>query len=95
MILHNKTKVGLSLLSSLLGFFIPIILYLVTGTLESSISTYHLTDAKWYLFTSIMLISGGFFVGKQPYMISGLLLISVGIFNIEYSMIHNILAGLF
>jgi hypothetical protein len=91
----SKPKLIISILSNLIAFLIPVILWYPSGSFENSISSYHLTDAKWYLFISLIVISFGYFIGKREYRISGILLILIAIINIEYELIHNIIAGLF
>ena len=78
-----------------MAFHIPVILWYSSGGFEESISSYHLTDAKWALFITLIITSFGFFIGKVEYRLSGVLLILIAIFNIEYELIHNITAGLF
>lgn len=93
--LLNKSKVVIVLISALLGIIFPLLLYFIGNGFVDSFSTYHLTEAKWYLFGFLMVMSLGFFLGQDRYKISGLLLVSIAFINIEYGMLHNILAILF
>jgi len=92
----SKPKLVISIVSNLIALLLPILLWYTSGfQFEQSISSYHLTDAKWYLFISLIIVSFGYFIGKTEYGISGILLIIMAIVNIEYEMYHNIIAGLF
>ena len=89
-------KVILVMLSITLGLLLPILLYFMTGTIEHSISSYHYCEeSRDALFILLILISMGFYVGRKEYIISGILLTLIAIINIEYLVMHDIVAIIF
>jgi hypothetical protein len=83
-----------NLICSSLVLFLPLTLYLKTGTIEHSFSTYHGTAATDILTYSLLLVSLSFILSENK--ISGLLLIGVVLFNThDYMILHNIIAYAF
>lgn len=92
---YNKFRIGIALISTSIGLILPILLYMLGNGYQTSFSLYHETIASNYLFAFLILMSVGFFIGKNLYKISGILLICIAFITVEQQMAHNILAGLF
>tara|TARA_R110002167_G_scaffold222891_1_gene427869 strand:- start:59 stop:538 length:480 start_codon:yes stop_codon:yes gene_type:complete len=83
-----------NLICSLLAVLLPLALYLNTGTIENSFSSYHGTTAENILTYSLLTIALSFILTEN--IVSGLLLIGITVFNMhEYEIIHNLLAYAF
>lgn len=91
----NKIKLIIALISTTIGLFLPILLYILGKGYQDSFSKYHLTVADNFLTLFLLMISLGFFVGKDLYKISGLLLILITFITIDNPIPHNIIAGMF
>lgn len=86
-------KLGLlfNLICSSLTVLLPLALYLKTGTMEHSFSSYHGTAATDILTYSLLIISLSFILSEN--IITGLFLIGVAIFDThEYMILHNLFA---
>jgi len=91
----NKLKVGIVLLTNLLAFLLPFILYYYTNKFQPSLSDYYFTSARTMLFMLLLIISIGFMIGRDSFVISGILLILIAFINVHHRELHNILAGAF
>lgn len=91
----KKLQVQYTIAVSILAYLLPFILYQVTDTVERSISAYHETDASIVLLIMLLLVASSFFTGLLRYKIGGILLILVAIINIDYGLIHDIVAYTF
>jgi hypothetical protein len=86
-------KIGLvfNLIWSASVIILPVLLYLKTGEIEYSFSSYHDTEASDILMYCLLLTSFSFIVSEN--VVSGLLLAGVAVFNTyDYSIIHHIFA---
>jgi len=90
----KKISIVFNLICSSLVFLLPLALYLKTGTMEHSFSSYHGTSAEAILTYSLLVVSISFILNEN--ITSGLLLIGVALFDMhEYLIIHNLLAYAF
>ena len=86
-------KIGLlfNLICSTLVVILPLALYLKTGTIEHSFSSYHGTAATNILTYGLLLVAASFMLSEN--ITVGLLLIGVIVFDThEYSITHNLFA---
>ena len=92
----NKIKVISNFISSLLGLFLPITLYICSGYVKMfSFSNYHFTPAKWILMGSLLFIAFNFLINKSLRLI-GFLLALIALITLEVSIpLHNIITGMF
>jgi hypothetical protein len=94
LLMVKKLSIVFNLICSSLVLLLPLVLYLKTGTLEKSLSTYYGTSAEGILTYSLLIVAMSFILNEN--IISGLLLIGVVLFDTyQYSMIHNLLAYTF
>jgi len=94
--IYNKFRITVTTISVLMGLLFPLLLYFLGGNcLQTSFSSYYETDAKWYLFSFLVIMSLGFFMGDHKYKVSGILLLAIATVDITYPMLHNIIAVLF
>lgn len=90
-----KYKDIILLISSIIGLFLPLGLYLTGGGFQESVSAYYYTNAEWVLFGSLSFMSTGFLIGSSRWKLSGILLLLIAIVNVEYQWPHNIIAAIF
>jgi len=90
-----KLKLTITFISTLIGLTLPILLYILGNGYQNSFSAYHLTPASNYLMSFMLIMSLGFFMGKDTYKVSGMLLVFVTLITVDYPLTHNVLAGLF
>jgi hypothetical protein len=90
--ISNKTKLVFTLIANVLTLFLPLALAVLGDGFQDSISDYHNTDARWLLFSFLIFISFGFFTGLDKYKVSGILLILIAFVNVDYRILHNIIA---
>ena len=85
-----------SLLGTLLGFFLPLILGAVAGFDEQSFSRYYFTEAKLIFTTSLTIISFSFIALNKKWIIPAISLLTLTYFNCtDFDWIHNISAFIF
>ena len=90
----KKISIVFNLICSSLVMLLPLVLYLKTGTMERSFSSYYGTSAENILTYSLLTVAISFILNENR--TSGLLLIGVALFNMhEYTIIHNVLAYAF
>jgi len=90
----KQTNVIFNLVCSSLVVLLPLILYYSTGTVETSVSAYHNTSAKYILLFSLILVSISYWVSENPG--SSILLLGVAAFNMEdFVIIHYTFAVAF
>ena len=77
----KQANVIFNLVCSSLVVLLPLILYYSTGTVETSVSAYHNTSAKYILLFSLILVSISYWVSENPG--SSILLLGVATFNME------------
>lgn len=90
----KQANVIFNLVCSSLVVLLPLILYYSTGTVETSVSAYHNTSAKYILLFSLILVSISYWVSENPG--SSILLLGVATFNMEdFVIIHYTFAVAF
>ena len=90
----KKISIVFNLICSSLVMLLPLVLYLKTGTMERSFSSYYGTSAESILTYSLLTVAISFILNENR--TSGLLLIGVALFDMyEYLIIHNVLAYAF
>ena len=90
----KKLSIVFNLICSSIVVLLPLVLYLKTGTMERSFSSYYGTSAEDILTYSLIIVAISFILNEN--ITSGLLLIGVALFDMyEYLMIHNLLAYAF
>tara|TARA_B110000902_G_scaffold264370_1_gene345714 strand:+ start:983 stop:1444 length:462 start_codon:yes stop_codon:yes gene_type:complete len=88
----KRLGVFLNLICSAAALFLPIALYLKTGTIKYSYSVYHGTEATYILLISLLLLGISYLISDN--IISGLLLIGVALFNtFDFEWTHNAFAA--
>lgn len=88
----KRLGVFLNLICSAAALFLPLALYLKTGTIKYSYSVYHDTEATYILLISLLLLGISYLISDN--IISGLLLIGVALFNtFDFEWIHNTFAA--
>jgi hypothetical protein len=70
-----------SLLGTLLGFFLPLILGMVAGFDEQSFSRYYFTEAKLIFTISLTIISFSFITLNKKWIIPAISLLTLTYFN--------------
>ena len=90
----KKITILFNLICSSLVVFLPLVLYLKTGTMEHSFSSYYGTEATNILTYSLLVVAISFILNEH--IMPGLSLIGIALFDMyEYEIIHNVLAYTF
>lgn len=93
--MNKRLQVKFAMLSGIIAYLLPIVLYFMGGGLQESISSYYYTDARVAYYIMLIIISLGFFTGLDKYKIAGVLLLLVTFVNLEYRWPHNVLSFTF
>jgi len=90
----KRLGIFINLICSAAALFLPLALYLKTGTIKYSYSVYHESEATYILLISLLLIGISYIISDN--IISGILLFGVALFNtFDYEWTHNTFAALF
>jgi hypothetical protein len=90
----KQANVIFNLICSSLVVLLPFILYYNAGTIETSVSAYHNTSAKYILLFSLLLVSISYWLNEN--IGSSILLLGVAAFNMEdFAIIHYTFAVTF
>jgi hypothetical protein len=85
-----------SLLGTILGFILPLLLGYIAGFNKPSFSSYYFSDARLLFIVSLTIISISFVTLSKTWIIPCISLITLTYFNSrDYHEIHNIAAGIF
>lgn len=85
-----------TLLGTVLGFFLPIILGIIGGFDQKSFSEYYFTEAKFAFVFCLTIISFSFITFSTKWSVPAIFLIILTYFNShDYRIIHNVSAYIF